>query len=132
MRADLFDVVRYADAAGYEAALQEWKTLHPSLVVQYVFDAGDDLLARGRDARAEFEKYCGRYGMDPSDFGRSFVRTGGTYQITGWDRKATRYKVVLRDPRDGREYAMSPNMVLQLLGRSPSTSRPKTPDDEGG
>lgn len=54
--ADLFDIVRCADAAGYEAAPREWKTLHSNMVLQLLGRARTDNRTAQRRAKMKEDK----------------------------------------------------------------------------
>lgn len=62
----------------------------------------------GEDAeRLEFERYCGRYGLKPEDYRRSVYSDGLSYQLTGFDLKAKKYKYIIYDPLMGKNYKTS-------------------------
>jgi len=64
---------------------------------------------------SEFKASCRRFGLKPSDFGRKFISSGITYQISGI--KTTRHKYPLSAIRidDGKRYKFSVGSVVNNL-----------------
>lgn len=56
--------------------------------------------------RENFEKYCGLYGLEKSDYNRPFYHAGErkTYSIVGFNIKAPKFCVILKDSASGKTY----------------------------
>lgn len=78
-----------------------------------------DLSVEGRNPREEdFKKYAACYGLDPSDFGRTFRQPGSpdTFKITGLALRARKNTVIVESSK-GKEYVMSHRMVAMCLNQ---------------
>ena len=58
------------------------------------------LRSKGSDGKSadqlNFEKYCGRFGFKPEDYGFTFINGGKTYQFIGFNPKARKNYCILR------------------------------------
>jgi hypothetical protein len=67
-------------------------------------------------AAADFERYCGIYGLVPSDLGRSFMSNGNTYKLVGLKMKNRKYPFI-GERSDGKRFKFSPDQVRRFLGK---------------
>lgn len=65
----------------------------------------------------EFKRYASLVGLEPEDFGRTFVAGGKTYKLTGINLRARKFPIQAVNLRDGKTYKMTEASVLNALGR---------------
>lgn len=96
--------------------LDEWKSQNKNADVQFAFDATTDI-ERNQNAKQElFLQYCERYGLSPSDYGKTFFdRNGHEMKLVGLLPQNHKYKCHVHDMTANREYKMTPNHVIKLL-----------------
>lgn len=70
--------------------------------------------------QAEFERYARFFGMDPSDYMKTFVNSedGHTYRIEGFRPNAKRYRVLTTCLDDGKSVAFTIGYVRGALKAS--------------
>ncbi len=66
-------------------------------------------------AKAEFEKYALRFGMEPSDFGKSFIMADDTFEITAIKPRARKYPVVAINKTNGKSYKFAASQVKAFM-----------------
>lgn len=71
-----------------------------------------------QNAKKTWDKYCENAGLQPDDFGRTFVMDGLTYRICGYDENAINNTIIFCDERTGKVYMTSPEAVKKCLGQS--------------
>jgi hypothetical protein len=64
--------------------------------------------------KAEWDMYCGKFGMTPDMFGKSFSIAGKTYKIIGIKPKARKYPVVGQVGSGGKYVFSSIDVVLSM------------------
>jgi len=67
----------------------------------------------GDDEIKKFALYAELYGMDPSDYGKTFVKNGKTYRIIRINPKSPKNAIEIEC--EGKEYRASPEMVKAML-----------------
>ena len=65
-----------------------------------------------------FEALAGSFGLEPSDYGRSFRTGGETYRITAINPNRPKYPISAERVADGRGYKFSGEDVAMYLNRS--------------
>jgi len=76
----------------------------------------------------DFERYADQYGLEPSDFGRTFLSRGREFRISGLVTR--RYKMPINAERvsDGKGYMFGADTVCRALGKtSMQTVIPRRP-----
>lgn len=65
----------------------------------------------------DFNRYCGIYGLVPSDLGKTFKGlTGETYKLVGLKSKSTKYPFV-GERADGKKFKFTAEQVRKELGK---------------
>lgn len=78
-----------------------------------VATVGDDGEVNTKEAM-DFRAYASRYGMVPSDLGRSFRNNGYSWTITGCKPRSPRYPIIA-ERVDGKRFKFSASLVKGLL-----------------
>jgi hypothetical protein len=64
----------------------------------------------------DFNRYCGMYGMVPSDLGKTFVSVGYTYKLVGLKPKNHKYPFI-GQREDGKRFKFDVGTVRRALGQ---------------
>lgn len=67
-------------------------------------------------AEEEWNLFCGRYGLLPSDFGKTFYHQGVGYKVTGITPSRPKYPVDAQRIADGRPFKFWPSAVKARQG----------------
>ena len=62
-------------------------------------------------ARKQFELYAFRFGLNDSDFGKTFTAQGEQYQVTGIKPRSRKYPVIAKNVRTGVDYKFPASMI---------------------
>lgn len=62
-----------------------------------------------------FEKYCSKYGFEPTDYGREFLHDGKVYVISGLNLRAGKFAITGTDKETGKEYRFTVDYVKQNM-----------------
>ena len=79
------------------------------------------VLTRGENGedreKAEWDRYCARFGLKPEDYGRTFTlpRGGGEHTICGIKPRSSMYPVLARSSNNGKTYKFTSNIVIRGL-----------------
>ena len=70
-------------------------------------------------AESEFRRLASRYGLEASDFGRTFSTFHGTYRICGVKAKARKFPILGTETSTGKCFKFAAVQVRQSLEASP-------------
>ena len=93
---------------------------HEALPVMYQFlikeigEDGNELTAAGKD----FISHASLYGLEPSDLGKEFRRSGNTYKITGFKPRSHKLPVLGQDVKTGKTFKFTVEDVKLALKRA--------------
>jgi hypothetical protein len=68
-----------------------------------------------REAQIEFQMYAGKFGYDPSWFGKLFMSGGKTYRISGVKPTAEKNCLIINRTTDNREFVCSPAYINEVF-----------------
>lgn len=86
------------------------------------FDAGFfkprvEFKTAGND-RSEFDRYATLFGLEASDFGRTFTSGGREFKVSGVAPRSTRRPILAIETRTGRTFKFEQSAVARALGAS--------------
>lgn len=68
--------------------------------------------------KREFEAYCGIYGLEPEDFGKSFTVGGKTFTVSGLaSGRSSKYPILAMNS-NGKEFKFTVEQARKVLGRA--------------
>jgi hypothetical protein len=70
------------------------------------------------NARAEWNKYCSYFSMQPEDFGRRFICQGKEYEVSGLDLGRRTKPIHAKRVSDGKTFIWPSATIKSLLGTS--------------
>lgn len=70
-------------------------------------------------AKNHFENHCELYGLEPSDYLKTFTWKGNEYQIVGIKPSGKKNNIIIKDTHTNTEYVGSSAIVLAALKRKP-------------
>lgn len=80
-------------------------------------------------AKAEWDMYCHRFDMSPSDFGREFTSRGTRYKIVGLKTGRPKFPIMAERMSDNASYKMPASMVVRGLNAEGAASSAPTTSD---
>lgn len=76
--------------------------------------------------KENFERYCELYGLEKSDYGRTFKQGSSEFKIIGIDLGRRKKCIELLDVRSGKQYVCPPNTIPFVWERQ-NARTPKVP-----
>lgn len=76
--------------------------------------AVDDPAIKEAADRAEFERYCGLYQLEPTDFGIEFAAGSKRYRLVGLQLSRSKYPIRVRDLAADKEVLLTDAAVLHI------------------
>ncbi len=64
--------------------------------------------------KKKFNQHCQRYGFDPEDYLKEYTVGGYSYQLIGFNPKASKYPVIIKGS-DGAKYKVTTDYVLRHI-----------------
>jgi len=75
------------------------------------------IIAGTDPGKDKFEKYCNLYGLEKSDFGKTFSERGKEYKITGILTSSRKYPIEVVRLSDGQKMKYTVSGVKTALGK---------------
>ena len=85
------------------------------------------ILDEAGDSKADksnFMSYALHRGFDTADFGRDFTSKGRQFKIVGWNRRARKYPVIVKEIATGDAWHFSVSAILRALGKAGKVIQP--------
>jgi hypothetical protein len=88
-----------------------------SMILKFEFKTADAGAISAKE-KTDFELYCSLFNLTPSDYGATFVNSGKTYKVVGFDMKRRKFPIVAIGP-DGKRILFT-DMVADRIRASRS------------
>lgn len=93
-----------------------------NVAIEAKFSVKDQVGQAVSHERRMFEHLASRYGLAPSDFGKTFWMKGTQYKITGINQSAPRYAITGERVRDGKGFRFPARDVANCLSKVASAA----------
>jgi hypothetical protein len=82
--------------------------------------------------KQEFERYATMYGLQATDFGRTFTSQGREFKVAGIAPRSTRRPILATETRTGRTFKFEANAVVRSLAPTIAVEAHPTPAETHG